>query len=160
MIRLATSEDAQQVTEIYNHYVIQTTVTFEEEEVTADDMRGRMEDVLQKYPWLVFAQDKKILGYAYAGPWKSRCAYRHSAEISVYLREGYSGKGLGTDLFRKLLDRLSHLNLHGIIGGVALPNDGCVALHKKFGFEKVAHFKEVGHKFNQWIDVAYYEKIL
>lgn len=160
MIRTATQNDAQQIVDIYNYYILNTTVTFEEEAISAKTMGERMTEVLEKYPWLVYEQNGKIVAYAYAGAWKSRCAYRYSVETSVYLENGLSGKGIGSALYKELLSKLQTLNLHGIIGGIALPNEACIALHEKFGFEKVAHFKEVGHKFNKWIDVAYYEKIL
>jgi L-amino acid N-acyltransferase YncA len=160
MIRTATLTDAKRITEIYNYYVMNTTVTFEEEPVTEEIMKERITEVVEKYPWLVYEKDGKVIGYAYAGAWKSRCAYKYSVETSVYIENGLSGKGIGSVLYKELLSKLNELQLHGIIGGIALPNDGCIALHKKFGFEKVAHFKEVGNKFNKWIDVTYYEKIL
>ncbi len=160
MIRDANPKDALRIAEIYNYYIANTTVTFEEDPVSADIMVGRITEVQDKYPWLVYEQDGKVIGYAYAGTWKSRCAYRYSVETSVYLENGLSRNGIGSALYSELLVRLKTLDLHGIIGGMALPNDECVALHKKFGFEQVAHFKEVGFKFNKWIDVAYFEKIL
>jgi L-amino acid N-acyltransferase YncA len=79
---------------------------------------------------------------------------------AVVPTNGLAGQGMGSKLYAELLTRLQKLGLHGIIGGVALPNEGCIALHQKFGFEKVAQFKEVGFKFNKWIDVTYWEKIL
>lgn len=160
MIRDAKPSDAAEIVEIYNYYILNTVVTFEEEAVTAGDMVGRINEITEKYPWLVYEQDGKIVGYAYASAWKSRCAYKFSVETTVYLKNGLSGHGLGSALYTELLARLQKLGLHGIIGGVALPNDGCIALHQKFGFEKVAQFKEVGFKFNKWIDVTYWEKIL
>lgn len=160
MIRDTKPADASQIVEIYNYYILNTTVTFEEEAVTAADMVGRITEITAKYPWLVYEVDGKIVGYAYASAWKSRCAYKFSAETTVYLQNGLSGKGIGSELYNELLSRLKELNLHGIIGGVALPNDGCIALHQKFGFEKVAQFKEVGFKFDKWIDVTYWEKLL
>lgn len=160
MIRDIKPSDAQQIVEIYNYYILNTTVTFEEEAITASEMVGRIAEITQKYPWLVYEVDGKIIGYAYASAWKSRCAYKFSAETTVYLQNGLSGKGIGSELYKELLARLQKAGLHGIIGGVALPNDSCIALHQKFGFEKVAQFKEVGYKFDRWIDVTYWEKIL
>ncbi|MBL7930499.1 MAG: N-acetyltransferase [Bacteroidia bacterium] len=160
MIRIATPNDAQRIAEIYNYYITNTTVTFEEEPVSAEIMKERISEVQQEYPWLVYEKEGRVVAYAYAGAWKSRCAYRYSVETSVYLEHGLAGKGIGSELYKELLSHLQGLNLHGIIGGIALPNEACIALHEKFGFEKVAHFKEVGHKFNKWIDVTYYEKIL
>ncbi|BAX79424.1 phosphinothricin acetyltransferase [Labilibaculum antarcticum] len=71
-----------------------------------------------------------------------------------------TGKGIGTKLYQELIERLTKLDLHVAIGGISLPNDESIALHEKFGFEKVAHFKEVGYKFNKWVDVGYWELIL
>ena len=155
MVRTVIPSDATQIAEIYN-----TVVTFEEEPVVAEVMLGRITEVTEKFPWLVYELDGNVIGYAYASSWKSRCAYKYSVETTVYLKKGMSGKGYGAALYAELLERLNKLNLHGIIGGIALPNEGSIALHKKFGFEQVAHFKEVGNKFNKWIDVTYWEKIL
>ncbi|MES2680169.1 MAG: arsinothricin resistance N-acetyltransferase ArsN1 family B [Bacteroidota bacterium] len=160
MIRPAIINDAARIAEIYNYYILNTTVTFEEEAVSPETMQGRIAEVIEKYPWLVYEQNGKVIGYAYAGAWKSRCAYRYSVETSVYLQNGLSRKGIGTALYTVLMEKLKDLDLHGIIGGMALPNDACIALHKKFGFEQVAHFKEVGFKFGKWVDVVYFEKIL
>ncbi len=160
MIRTATANDAFQIAGIYNYYIANTTVTFEEEQVSTEEMQERINEVLKKYPWLVFEQEGKILGYAYASAWKSRCAYKYSVETTVYLQNGLSGKGHGSKLYAELLSQLQKMGLHGVIGGVALPNEACIALHQKNNFEQVAHFKEVGYKFNKWIDVVYWEKIL
>jgi L-amino acid N-acyltransferase YncA len=160
MVRVADPNDAPRIAEIYNYYITHTTVTFEEEPISAETIRERMAKVQEKYPWLVYEQEGKVIGYAYAGAWKSRTAYRYTVETSVYLENGLSRKGIGSALYAELLLRVKGLNLHGVIGGMALPNDECIALHKKFGFEQIAHFKEVGYKFNKWIDVAYWERIL
>ncbi len=160
MIRDANPKDALQIAEIYKYYVLNTTVTFEEEPVTTETMMQRIYQIIAKYPWLVYEQDEKISAYAFASEWKSRCAYKYSVETTIYLQQGLSGKGMGSELYNELLERLKKLNLHGVIGGVALPNERCIALHEKFKFEKVAHFKEVSFKFNKWIDVTYWEKIL
>ena len=160
MIRDIKPADSPEIIEIYNYYILNTTVTFEEKAVTAADMVGRITEITEKYPWLVYELNGKIIGYAYASAWKSRCAYKHSVETTVYLQNGLSGKGYGTELYTELLSRLQKQSLHAIIGGVALPNDGCIALHQKFRFEKVAQFKEVGFKLDKWIDVTYWQKIL
>lgn len=96
-----------------------------------------------------------MIGYAYASKWKGRCAYRYSVEVSVYLHAEQSGQGMGTALYSALFKQLSELGYHVAIGGIALPNAASVALHEKFGMKKVAHFKEIGFKFGQWVDVGY-----
>ncbi len=160
MIRSATAADAAAITAIYNHYILHTPVTFEEEAITAEEMAGRMAEVQQAYNWFVAEQDGKVLGYAYAGKWKSRCAYRYTVESTVYLDKDAVGRGLGTQLYRVLLADLRQRRIHNVIGGIALPNAGSVALHEKLGFQKIGQFKEVGWKFDQWIDVGYWELIL
>lgn len=162
MIRPATTADAAAIAGIYNHYVANTIITFEEEPVSAPDMAQRISETMAAgLPWLVWAEDNgPVLGYAHASKWKSRCSYRYSAEATVYLEKSATSRGLGTKLYAAIIAELRELKMHAIIGGVSLPNAASVALHEKFGFQKVAHFKETGFKFGQWIDVGYWELML
>jgi len=160
MIRPATTADAAAVAEIYNHYILNTIVTFEEEAISAAEMAGRITEITAAHPWLVWADGERILGYAYAGKWKSRCSYRYSVESTVYLDQAATGRGLGRQLYGALLSELRKTNTHVVIGGVALPNAASVALHEKLGFQKIAHFREVGWKYEKWIDVGYWELVL
>ena len=160
-IRAATASDAAAVARIYNPYVTGTIVTFEEAPLSDAEMAGRIRDVESAaLPWLVALRDGGVAGYAYASKWKGRCAYRHSAEVTVYLDAALTGRGIGSMLYRELLATLTARGLHAVIGGIALPNDASVALHEKLGFEKVAHFREVGFKFGRWIDVGYWQRLL
>lgn len=157
-IREASVIDAESIASIYSHFVLTTSISFEETEVSAIDMAGRIADVQATgLPWLVAEIDGAIAGYAYATKWRARHAYRFSVESSVYLAPDNAGKGLGTMLYRALLDRLRAGACHVAIGGIALPNAASVALHEKLGFEKVAHFSEVGFKFGRWTDVGYWQ---
>jgi L-amino acid N-acyltransferase YncA len=157
-LRPATSQDAAAIVAIYNHYVATTSISFEEEAVAVDDMAQRIDAVLAAgLPWLVAVEDGKILGYAYATKWRVRHAYRFSVESSVYLAQDVAQRGLGTRLYVALIDQLRAAKCHLVIGGIALPNEASVALHEKLGFEKVAHFKEVGYKFERWLDVGYWQ---
>lgn len=161
MIRLAKLSDAQAIADIYNHYIQHTVVTFEEDCVTLDEMAGRMENVRESgFPWFVAEADEKIAGYAYAGRWSGRCAYRYTAEVTVYLAPDATGKGWGTQLYDSLFKALTRMSFHAVIGGVTLPNAASVALHEKFGMRKVAHFPEVGYKFDCWLDVGYWQTML
>jgi phosphinothricin acetyltransferase len=159
MIRDCKPGDAGRVAEIYNYYVAKTVVTFDEEPVSVDEIARRIEETTAEYPWLVYEEEGRILGFAYADRWKSRCAYRHSVETTVYLDPDLTGRGLGTRLYKALIDRLKNTSIHSLIGGIALPNDASIALHEKLGFEKIGQFKEVGWKFNRWVDVGYWELI-
>ena len=160
MLRHCTSTDAAQICDIYNHYVRETVVTFEESPVLHADMARRIADVTANLPWFVWEVEGVILGYAYATPWKARAAYRHAVESSIYLAQHAMGQGLGSRLYAALIEDLRLKGLHCVIGGAALPNPASVALHERLGFSKVAEFREVGFKFGRWIDVAYWELML
>lgn len=161
MIRSASTDDAAAIAAIYNHYVRATSVTFEEEAVANAEMAQRIADTSSAdLPWLVWDEAGKILGYAYASKWKSRCAYRYSVESTIYLDQTATRRGLGTKLYAALIDEVRRQKYHAIIGGIALPNPASIALHERFGFQKVAQFKEVGWKFERWTDVGYWELIL
>jgi L-amino acid N-acyltransferase YncA len=161
MIRAATASDADAIARIYNHYITNTIVTFEEDPISSADMASRLAEVTAaSLPWIVVEQDGEVFGYAYATKWKGRCAYRFSVESTIYLAPGATGKGFGTTLYERLVAILREGSTHVVIGGIALPNAASVALHERLGFEKVAHFREVGFKFEKWIDVGYWQRSL
>jgi L-amino acid N-acyltransferase YncA len=158
-VRGAAPGDAEAVAGIYNHYVAETIVTFEEEPVPASEIARRMEEVRTAgLPWLV-AERAGVVGYACATPWRPRRGYRFSAEVTVYIAPDQSGRGIGSLLYADLLAALERRDVHAAMGGIALPNDASVALHEKFGFRKVAHLEQVGFKFDRWIDVGYWQRI-
>ena len=160
MIRSATVNDAKAICDIYNPYVQNTIITFEENPISIKEMQNRIIDKAKSLPWLVSEEHGNVIGFTYASKWKSRYAYRFSVESTIYLASHLIGRGIGSQLFGALISELRSRSLHSVIGGIALPNPASVALHEKMGFEKVAHFKEVGWKFNQWIDVGYWELII
>lgn len=158
LVRSATTADAEAIAAIYDHYVSNTTITFEEQPVAPLQMAARIEEVrATTLPWLVAEQSDRVVAFAYAGKWKGRCAYRHSVESTIYVDPALAGRGIGTRLYRALLVELRGRSIHVVIGGIALPNPASVALHERLGFSKVAHFKEVGYKFDRWIDVGYWQ---
>ncbi len=157
MIRKATIKDAKSIAHIYNYYIKTSVATFAENPLNEQEM---IVNINKSIFWFVYIIDTEIVGYAYASKWKERSAYSKSVEISVYLKPDFLGNGIGSALYSKLLDELKKLKIHAVIGGISLPNKASQQLHTKFGFEKVAHFKEVGFKFNKWIDVGYWELIL
>ena len=121
-IRLATPDDAAAIAAIYNPYVLDTPVSFEEEAVSPAEMAARIEEVLLSgLPWLVAVREGQIVAYAYASKWKGRCAYRFSVETSIYSTRATHRSGLGTALYAVLLDHLRALNQHVVIAGIALP---------------------------------------
>jgi len=160
MIRDVKIEDAETVCNIYNHYVRNTIITFEEKPVSVGEMKNRIAEVTATLPWFVLEEKGIISGYAYSTNWKIRSAYRFSVESTIYLQPCSMGKGFGKRLYESMLSELRKRSLHSVIGGISLPNESSVALHERLGFRKVAHFSEVGWKFDQWIDVGYWELIL
>lgn len=160
-VRAATAPDTEVIAEIYNHYIRNTVVTFEETPISGEEIARRIEVVeAASLPWLVAEVGGQVRGYAYAGRWSPRSGYRHSAETAVYLDRAFPRRGLGTALYTELFALLRDRGIHAIISGIALPNEPSVALHEKFQMQKVAHFKAVGFKMGRWIDVGYWERIL
>jgi L-amino acid N-acyltransferase YncA len=160
MIRAGKTSDAAAITEIYNHFVRNTVVTFEEVPVTVNDMAQRILDLSERFPWLVWDDGGAVVGWAYATAWKARSAYRFSVETTVYVAAGHQGRGMGFALYGALLEGLKARQVHSAVGGIALPNPASVALHEKLGFKKIAQFVEIGRKFDRWVDVGYWQLIL
>ena len=159
-IRSATARDADAICGIYNPHVRETIVSFEEIEVPISEMAERITDVTRSFPWLVAEQNGTIVGYAYAGIFSKRSAYRHAVETTIYVEEAARGRGLGAELYFALLDRLRAMPFRTALAVIALPNAASVALHEKCGFKKVAHLSEAGFKFGRWIDVGYWQIVL
>ncbi len=161
MIRDAVATDVAAIASIYSHYVTASVITFEEHAVSEAEMRARIAEVsADSFPWLVAERDRQILGYAYASEWKARRAYRYSAESTIYLAPTEVGWGIGTTLYRALIERVRAAGMHVIVGCIALPNPASITLHERLGFRKVGHFTEVGHKFGRWVDVGYWQLLL
>ena len=161
VIRSAIEGDSHAIAAIYNHYVLDTVVTFEEHPVSSREMSDRIHKVLgDSLPYLVAVEDDAVVGYAYAAKWHQRSAYRYSVETTIYLDASCVGRKIGSHLYSVLLDQLSERGMHVAMGGIALPNDRSVALHERLGFKKVAQYAEVGFKFDRWIDVGYWQRIL
>jgi phosphinothricin acetyltransferase len=160
MIRPVTIDDAKAISAIYNYYVKNTAITFEEIPVSIGEMEGRIRAVLSKYPWIVWEEEGEILGYAYVNRWKERVSYRYSAEDSIYIKNGAEGRGIGKKLLAPLLEGARTAGVHTVVAGITLPNERSVALHEGFGFTKIAEFSEIGYKMDRWLNVGYWQLIL
>ncbi len=106
MIRPVSRDDAKEISDIYNYYILNSIATFEEKPTAVDEMRESIERLTSKFPWIAYKKSGKILGYAYASEWNSRHAYRHSGESTVYLKHGQSKKGIGTKLYQEIIKQL------------------------------------------------------
>jgi len=160
IIRPVSIEDASAISNIYAYYVENTIITFEEEIPSEAEFRNRIQSWLESKFWLVAEKDAQIVGYANAKQWKPRTAYRFCYESSIYLNHQFLKSGIITLLYTELFHQLKELDIRSVVAGIALPNNISINFHEKFGFQKVAHFKEQGFKFNTWIDVAYWQMFL
>lgn len=158
-IRQAQFTDAGQIAEIYNYYILNTHHTFETEPLSADEMQQRIAETSEDYPFLIAEYEGVIQGYVYAAQFKLRQAYKHSVEVSIYVRNQAKQKGIGSELYQRLLEELSETDVHALMAGISLPNEASVRFHEKLGYEKVAHFREVGYKLGRWVDVGFWEML-
>ena len=157
MIRTVTPSDAPAIAEIYNYYILNTIITFETETVTPEEIAARIEKYLKIGPYLVYEENREVVGYAFLSNFRERKAYENTVESTIYLKDGLGGKGIGFQLYSELLSQAT-LKYHTVIAGISLPNEASVRLHEKCGFRKVGHFSEVGRKFDKWIDVGFWQK--
>jgi len=160
MIRAAISSDAPAIAAIYNWYIASSVCTFEQEQLSDEQMRQRIASADADKPWLVLEEEAAVLGYAYASIWKARAAYDRSREVTVYLHRDATGNGRGRQLYQHLIDELRNKPIHSLIASIALPNASSVALHESLGFTKAGQFSEVGYKFGEFVDVGYWQLIL
>ena len=160
MIRFAAAKDAAELLEIYAPYVTGTTVSFEYEVPTVEEFRRRVEETSARYPYLVWEEDGALLGYAYAHPYAARPAYQWSAELTVYLRQGVSRRGLGSQLYGALMELLRLQGVRNVYGCVTAENTASVAFHHALGFREAGRFSQVGYKLGRWLDVLWLEKAL
>ncbi|NQJ22049.1 N-acetyltransferase [Streptococcus suis] len=159
-IRSAQKVDAADLVAIYAPYVETTAITFETEVPSVADFAGRIEKTLEKFPYLVAEEEGQIVGYAYASTYYARAAYDWTVELSVYVSREVRGKGIGSLLYDAIEEDLKARGFKNFLACIALPNPASLALHKKRGYEQVAHFKNVGYKFDTWHDIVWLQKSL
>jgi phosphinothricin acetyltransferase len=172
VVRPAAASDLLALTEIYNHYVVHTTITFDLRPFAPEERRGWFEEHSDhgRHRLLVACDADeaeaggdaggRIVGYATSGRWRPKAAYETTVETSVYCRADAIGRGIGTRLYSELFASLAHEDVHRIVAGVSLPNPASVALHERFGFRQIGVFSSVGRKFGRYWDVAWYERPL
>jgi len=156
-IRLATKNDAAEILEIYSPYILNTTISFETELPTVEQFQKRIEDCLQKYPWIVCVIEGRIAGYVYASKHREREAYQWTCECSVYIHDDFKGREMGKKLYELLFQILKLQQFRNVYAGITLPNDASIKLHEKCGFMKFAHYENIGFKFGNWHSVGWWK---
>ena len=162
-IRPARLDDLEGLVAIYNHYVLETPITFDVEPYTVETRRPWFDAHAPTGPHRLFVAVEKggaVVGYASSARFRPKAAYDTSVESSVYLRPDATGRGVGSALYAALFAALAGEDVHRVYGGVTLPNPASVALHERFGFTRVGLFREVGRKLGRWWDVAWHEKAM
>ena len=167
LIRSASPEDARRLLEIYAYYVENTAVSFEIAVPGEDEFRKRMAETLKGYPYLALEEDGKILGYAYAGPFKEREAYARSCEMTIYLDSAERGRGLGEKLYAALEEKLKDAGFLNLYACIADPVEEDETLtrasekfHRRMGYVKAGTFRLCGYKFGRWYNMIWMEKLI
>jgi phosphinothricin acetyltransferase len=157
-IRLAISDDADQIAAIYAPFCTETAISFEYIAPTAAQMAERIRKITERLPWLVLDDDGRIAGYVYAGPHRERAAYQWSVDVAAYVASNYRRRGIGSSLYKVLFRVLVAQGYFKAYAGVTLPNPASERLHESLGFERVGEYGGVGYKFGKWHDVRWYQK--
>jgi len=157
MIRPLHINDTKALLDIYNYYVLNTTVTFDIEALSIEIFIEKLNQINVDYPFIVYEEDNEILGYAYGSRFRPKPAYNFVVESTVYVKHTEHGKQIGTKLYAELIRLLKVTNLHTVLGVLTIPNEASIKLHEKFGFEQVANLKEVGFKFGEWQNIGIWQ---
>ncbi len=159
-IRRSERSDLAAITEIYNEAILTTTATFDLEPKSLEDRLQWFEDHDERHPILVADLDGQVVGWTCLSCWNPRSGYDKTAETSFYVKEEHRGKGIGRKLKGTIIDEARRLGYHTLIAGAAEGSDASLHLNKRFGFEVVGTFRDVGRKFGKQLDVTYLQKFL
>ncbi len=160
MIREVREQDAPAIAGIYNEYVLNSVISFETERVPVREIRRRIGEMSARYPYLVYEDAGKVVGYCYAHGWKVRAAYSQTWETTVYVDSAAHGRGIGSELMRHLIEECRRAGAHALVACITGCNEKSIALHRQLGFQRVSHFCQVGMKFGRWLDVVDYQLLL
>lgn len=160
MIRPVEPRDIPALTDIYNHYILNTTATFELEPITCDEMSRRVESISRAHPYLVHETGGTVDGYCYAHPWKERAAYQGTLETTVYLADRSQRRGIGRALMERLIADCRADGARALIACITAENDSSIAFHLRLGFRQVSRFEKVGLKSGRLLDVLDFELLL
>jgi phosphinothricin acetyltransferase len=155
-VREAAEGDLPGILEITNREILEGYAHFGEETLSLRELHETWMAGRERFPWFVAAEDSLVLGFARGNEWKSRGAYKRTAEVGVYVRPDRQGQGIGRALYDALLPEMERRGFHTLLAGIALPNDASIRLHESFGFRHVGTLPEVGFKLGDWRDVGFW----
>lgn len=159
-IRHAVQSDLIAINNIYNHYVLHSTCTYQEDPEPIEGRRRWFAHHGETHPIIVAETGNQIVGWGSLSPYHTRSAYRRTVENSVYVHHDYHRRGIGSLLLDELITHARGLRHHVIIAAIDAEQPVSIALHARFGFQKVGQMKHLGFKFNRWLDVIYMELLL
>ena len=159
-LRLATFDDLPAILAISNWAAEHTAANFAIEPETLQSWQDDWRRTHERLPWFVAVDGDDVVGFAKAGPWKGRCAYHFTAEVTVYIHPNHHGHGIAKALYGRLIPVLKSQGYCTLLAGITIPNAASVRLHESFGFRRVALLERVGWKFDRWHDVGYWELVL
>lgn len=179
-IRPVEAADFEAIAALTNQFILRTAIHFGEAPVSADELRDDWQRSRERFPYLVAEQRESgasaaassrapdgaagdrgvFLGYAKAGPWRTRSAYRFTAEVGIYIAPEAQKRGVGAALYEALIESCRAAGFHALIGGITMPNDASVRLHERLGFQRIGVFPEVGFKFDRWHGVGFWQLML
>ena len=160
IIRQVNLSDAKAITDIYNHYILNSVASFETEALSHETMEKRIIEISSNFPYYVCEIDGNIVGYCYAHPWKERAAYKSTWELTIYLHHQFTGAGIGKQLMRELIAACRAQGCRVLIACITGNNVASKMFHQQFGFHQVSHFEKVGEKRGEVLDVDDFELIL
>lgn len=159
--RPATEDDIQTILDIYNYAILHTTAVYDYTAHSYEMRKQWFETKRQQgFPVFVAEDESGIVGFSAIGPFRAWAAYQYTVENAIYVKEGQQGKGIGKLLMEPLIEASKKMGIHTIVAGIDADNMASIKLHERFGFEEVAHFKQVGWKFDKWLDLKFLQLIL
>jgi len=159
-VRAATKDDLAAINDIYNHYVIHSTTTYDVEPDRPEERARWFEEHGPEHPVVVAERGGEVIGWGSLSPFRTRFAYRHSAEDSVFVRHDLFRQGIGSAILIDLVARARAIGHHTVIGGIDAEQEASILLHARHGFAEIARFREVGYKFERWLDVVFMQRML
>jgi len=159
-IRFVQESDTAAIAEIYHPYVENTSISFEYEAPSSEEILQRIRSTTADFPWIVCLSENEVIGYAYAIPHRNRTAYQWAADVTIYFSTAFHRKGLAKITYETLFSILKLQGIHTLLAGITIPNEKSVGFHSALGFELLGTYTNIGFKFGKWHDTQWYQRQL